>query len=428
VHPFRAVLKSALCLRALPARTWRWIGLYVLTGSALLGLIVFLWRTFEDDIEASLTAYFFPDSWGSIARWIMRRLLAAQTAPLVVSAVASLAGLLVTLLLFPLKSRISASYDAERGLAPEPPQEMTLRVEAWEEVKLFLAFLALQASLFWLGYFEIPALKVIAAILSYGVLFATYAINFIAPLWQRRHGYYSQTVKALALHPLSALTFGAIFALPSVVTGLLFKAYLPSSRLLAVTILFFVAVLSTAWAQAAGTEVAAHLYGRFRATRRAGRPARVLAALAVVALLAGNGVLFFSVARSVHHKSQILKCRYDIDFKSAKLDLPSLGDLFQGKVAIGVSVGVRIENPTPYDVDVERNRVEVRHQETLVAKTEISPFTVPAGARVQERLSFRATVNPKFVLKGLSLFKSGWTITLYMLVEPGFDFPVYLLK
>lgn len=427
--PLRAALTSPAVLLRLPPRTWRWLGLYVLAGSVLIALAMTLWKLFEEDVHAAVTAYLLPDSMLSIGRWVFRQLLAGQSHSLMVTATVTSASLLASLLLFRLKWRIATSLADAEALVPDAPNELRASVEIWEEVKLAACFISLQGALFWLGYFEVPALKVTAEVLTYALLFATWAINFVAPLLQRHGGFYTQTARLLLGHPLTALVFGALFSLPVVAAGLVWKANPQWDRPTAICVLFFATLLCTAAAQACGTRVATALFARFRQTRRPRPWGRVLLWTFFALVLGGCGWLFTNVVLSAHHKSQLLKCNYSVDLLSARAELPSIRELFDGKLTVGASVKLAIANPTAFDVEVEENRVEITHGKEVLATTRITPFKVAAGQAVKRRIAFQLSTDASAIFdKGRALFKSGWTITLYLKVASGFELPVYLLK
>lgn len=267
-------------------------------------------------------------------------------------------------------------------------------MEFRQEFQLALGFIAAQATIFWIGYFEVPA----------------------------------QTVKVLLKHPITALVFGAMFAMPSVVMGFVWKMHPEWTRTFSVGLVVVATLISTAWAQAAGTKLAAALYPTFERTTRSGLVTTVLTWLLLLAVLGGNGTLFAHTTILVHHKSQILKCDYSVDLSSTRAELPSLRDLLDGNLYVGVSANLKIHNPTPFDLSIEKNRVLVKHKEKLVATTHVTPFTVKSKDTIAQRLTFKASLEPSSLLAGLGLFKSGWTITLYLEAAPGFELPVYLLK
>jgi hypothetical protein len=124
----------------------------------------------------------------------------------------------------------------------------------------------------------------------------------------------------------------------------------------------------------------------------------------------------------------VLKCNYQLDSKSVRFETPNFGELLDGQLTLRGSAEVVIENPTRFDFSVERNRLEIRHKDELVSETRLSPFEVRAGRTIRQRIELSLRVRPSFVLHGLSLFKGGWSVVLYLDVGAGFDLPIYLVK
>ncbi|MCK5795795.1 MAG: hypothetical protein KAI47_01325, partial [Deltaproteobacteria bacterium] len=128
----------------------------------------------------------------------------------------------------------------------------------------------------------------------------------------------------------------------------------------------------------------------------------------------------------LHHKSQILKCHYHIIADTLKFKRPGLFSLLRGKVDVGVRFDLRIENPTDYDVAIEKNRVEVRHARDLVAQGRIAPLAIPPHGTKVQTLALNISLHPSVLAKGRALFKDKWSVTLYIEVAKGLEFPIYL--
>ncbi|MGH2830115.1 MAG: hypothetical protein ACRDJM_06500, partial [Actinomycetota bacterium] len=330
--------------------------------------------------------------------------------------------LVVTMLLFSVKERLSASFEAGANLAGgRPMRELPLWLQAWEEIKLFLLFIAVQMAVFWIGYHP-GAWRAAAAVgLSYLWLGFMFAADFVSPVMQRHEGHYSRILTTLARHPIASLGFGALFALPSIVAGTLWP--------MNVVAVFAANVVGIAWAAVAGTWLGARMLDDFERTPRSGALARVAAWLAILAALGINGYRFGALVLSVHHKSQVLKCQYDVDWSSFGVDAPGLAALLDDRVEVGVHFDVRIHNPTEFAVEIERNRVELRHGGELVGTTRLSPVAIAPGQTVERRVALSVEMTPSQLRKGLELLDpAAWEATLYLDVAPGFEFPVYLVR
>lgn len=417
----RDALLSPLAVAKLPARSWGWVAVYLALAAGVLGVTGWLIVAHAGALRAAVLRYLFPESWHFAAGYVVDRFFEAQQVAILMNAVIAGSLLLVTILLFYVKEMVSASFEEGAGLTGKPIRELPLWMQAWEEIKLFLMFVAVQASIFWIDYPPGKWRAIAALVLSYGFLFFTFAIDFLSPVMQRHEGHYSRILKAILRHPIAALAFGALFAAPSIAAGLLWP--------MNVAAVFAANVVGTAWAAVAGTWLGAKLLGDFEATRRSGWPMRIAAWLALLGLLCWNGYRFGALVLSVHHKSQVLKCEYKVDLDSFGVDTPSLSALLDDKVEVGVHFDVTIHNPTEYEVVIEKNRLELIHGGDPIGVSKLSPVTVEPGATVQHRVELTLEVTASRLGKGLDLLDPDkWEITLYLEVAPRFEFPIYLLR
>ena len=152
----------------------------------------------------------------------------------------------------------------------------------------------------------------------------------------------------------------------------------------------------------------------------------------ILGVLAWNGYRFGAVGRSLHHKSQLLKCDYTIDWSSFEAETPSALELLDAarrdSITLGVSFDLTVANPTGIDVEIEDNHLDVRQRGVLIGQTKLPRGRVAAGSTQKLRLTLPLTVVPSQVLRIRELVTSkDWTITLYLDIDDGFTFPVYLL-
>ncbi len=427
-----ALVRGPLAIRRLRARGWAWVGVYLALASIISYVAARQLIVHRPDLERLLIEYILPDGWTFAGELLIERFFRAQRHAVLINAAIGGSLLLVQLLLFPVKEQVSATFEREASLVAELPNEHPLWFQAWEEVKLFLAFLAAQGSIFWLGYSRDPGRQTLALVLSYGFLFASFGIDFLAPVLQRHRQRYSTMLKTLLLHPVLLLAFGALFTLPAVLVGKWIEAHpaMPFGR--AVTMLFAANVVCVAWAAVAGTFCGAHLLADARATRRPAAATRVLAWAFLLGLLAWNGYRLGAVGLALHHKSQILKCEYSLDWTSVGIDRPGpidlIGGLRRDAVEVGVHFDVTIKNPTRFDVEIEENRLEVVHAGQRVATARLTPVRVPAHGQVEQRMALPLRLTPSQLARGTELLRAeGWAITLYLEVASGFELPIYLL-
>jgi hypothetical protein len=229
------------------------------------------------------------------------------------------------------------------------------------------------------------------------------------------------------------LGFGALFSLPPILAGQLVAAFpgWPLGRSL--TIIFAANVLAVAWAAVAGAHAGAKLLPDARATSPPARLTRTLVWALLLVTLAVNAYRFGAVARSLHHKSQLLKLEVDLEWTSFGIDRPGaldvLGSLRDDAVSVGIHFDVKLSNPTAHDVEIENNRLELQQAGQRVAQAKITPLRVPAGGSSEVHVSLPVKLTPSQILRGRELLQGkGWSITWWLDVAPGFEFPIYLLE
>lgn len=399
---------------------------YVLAAAGLLALTAALLLAHQDDLRKALLSYLFPESWHFAADLLVTRFLASQSKAVIVNAAVSGTLVGISVLLFPLKEKVSAAFERESALTTDPIDEFPLWRQALEEGKLVFIYLTAQLSIFWLGYPPDPTRRKLALVLSFLYLFCTFTIDFAGPLFQRHKLSYARILELFAWHPLLLVGFGALLTLPAVLTGLYVTRHPQLSLQTAIITLFSANLVCIVWGVVSGTWLASKLLPAGLSTKEPHALTRAVFALVVVALFAVNARAFSSVALALHHKSQILKCSYRILPSTLRFARPSLGGLLRGKVNVGVRFDLRIENPTPHDVAIEKNRLEVRHGEALVATGRLSPMAVPAGQKRVQTLDLRVDLHPSVLLKGRALLRDKWTVTLLLEVADGLEFPIYL--
>jgi hypothetical protein len=410
----------------LRARSAAWLLAYVAACAILLGTAAALLERHRHDLVDLLAAYLLPESWRFAARTLVERFLHAQGRQVLVNASVG-ASLTALSLLFPIKERLSASFERDARLTREPGRGLPLWLQALEEGWLALVFATAQMTIFWIGYPPHPWRKQLALALSWATLFASTGVSFLSPLWQRHRMRYATILKALLMRPFTLFGFGALFALPPVAAGHFALAHAwPFPR--ALLLVAATTVASVAWATLGGTAAAARLFDAARATRAPHLLTRATANLALLALAGANVWLFGAVALSLHHKSQILKCHYRVVPSSLQVDLPELSTVLANDVHVTLRLDLEIENPTAFDVEIEQNRLELRFEGVPVAFTTVTPLAVPAHLSRTAHVELPLAVNLSVLRRGRALLdRDRWSATLYLRVTPDLEFPFYLL-
>lgn len=424
----RAGIAAPLAFLAMRPATWLWCLLYLgLAGGVLFGVAEAA-AAYHGDVEALLLGYLFPESWQPAARLLVELYFESQARAVLLNAVVAGALVLVSLLLFPVKERLSASFEARNRLTDAPHRELPLWRQGLEELKLLLLYVTAQMLIFRLGYHPDPARKQLAVALGYGFVVFTFAVDFLAPVLQRHGLKYSAVIKALLARPVATGVFGAVFAAPSLLVTAYVARHPEMELLAAVRLLFGVQVGAVAWAAVGGTWLGARMLPGARQVRQSPAPVRGVAWVALLATFGWNAYAYGAAGLAVHHKSQVLKLDYDLDWRSVGFDAPTLGGLLVGEVDVGVRIDLRIGNPTTFDVALEDTRLEVRHEEALVATSHLDPLLVPAGATAAQTLRFRLNLRAGALLKGRELLEDRYALTLFVLAAPGVEVPIYLRR
>jgi hypothetical protein len=430
---YLAGVEAPIAARKLRARSSVWLAIYIAAAAGILGLVGWQLVAHEGELAQLALDYVIPRDWQFAIRTLAHKFFAQQEQLILVNAVITAALLVVQATLFPIKEQVSAALEVDAALVDEPIAEFPIWFQAWEEIKLFLALLAAQGSIFWLGYTDDPVRRKLAVVISFLVLATNVGIDFLSPVLQRHKLRYSQIIKSLFAHPLLLLGFGALFALPAVGATALAAKHKEWSFATQIGVAFGGQVIGVALAVLGGTVAGAPLVADARTRKRSHVAVRVLAWLALAGVLGWNGYRFGAVARSLHHKTQLLKCDYSIDWSSGEAKLPSALDLAiaakNDKLAIAVDFDVTVHNPTAVDVEIENNHFEFRYQGELVAQTSLPRGRVASGATSKLHITLPITVQPSQALKIRDMVAQpkDWTITLYLEVADSFTFPVYIV-
>jgi hypothetical protein len=429
---YLAAIEAPIAARKLRARSAAWLGAYIAAATTVLGIVAWQLVKHREDLLQLAMDYVVPHDWHFATRTLFHKFLGQQEQLVLANAVIAAALLVVQITLFPIKEQVSAALEEDAKLVPEPVEEHPLWFQAWEEIKIFLALLAAQGTIFWIGYTDDPVRRKLAVVISFVVLAANVGVDFLSPVLQRHKLRYSQILKSLAAHPLLTLGFGALFALPAIGATALASAHKEWSFSAQIGVAFGGQVVGVALAVIGGTVAGAPLVADARERKRSHWAFRTLAWLALLGLLAWNGWRFGTVGRSLHRKTQILKCDYAIDWDSFSAQTPTALDLITAartdSITIGLSFDVTVGNKTGVDVEIEENRIEIRQLAQLVAQTKLPRGLVPTGTTQKVHVTLPLTITPSQALRIRELFTTkNWTITLFLQVDDDFTFPIYLL-
>lgn len=411
----------------LSARGRRLAALYVGLAVALLGGLGVAVLALEGGARRVLLSWLFPAELHAPADFFVGYVFKSQTRQVLANALVGVTLLVVSLVLFRVKERLSQAVERDADLTGgRELRELRWWQEGLEEVKLTLLYIAAFFVIFWLGHDPAPWRKIASTGLSYLLIFFSYAVDFGAPLPMRHGLRYSQIVKAMLRRPLVTFAFGAVFSAPVIVAAQV-VAHVPDLGAGAtVGVVFGANVVSIAWAAVGGTWFGARLLPTVETQERSWWPTRVAAWVALLTVVGVGTYAAGNLVVALQGKSQILKCRYSPDWATLKVDKPALGALLGGQVRTQVSFDVVIENPNRLPVRLEDNDLVIADGDGIViARGRLLPLEVPAGATVRTTVGLAVVLEARALLAGASLNPANWRVTLLVHLD-GFDYPIYL--
>lgn len=407
-----------------------WLSLlYLVLAAVILGAVAVAIAASEGDVRRALVAWLFPSEVQGAADLVATYLLEAQTRAVLTNLLISASLLLVSLLLFRVKERLSAAIEADEGLlAGRPHDELPWWKEGLEEVKLIAFYVALFFVVFAIGHGSAPWRRELATALSYAVMFLTFAIDFGAPTPQRHGARYGQVLRALLTQPIATFGFGALFSLPLVAVARLATSSQGLGPGGTVAVIFGANVVGIVWGAAGGTWLGARILPIAERIRPAPAGLRAAWWAVILAIVAGGTTLTVALGETIATKSQILRCSYDVDWSTLAVQRPGLGRLLGGEVDVGVGFDLTISNPNELAVELEENHLDVADGDRVIATTSLAPLSVPAGGSVRTRVELTVTVRAKAFLEGARFDPSAWSITLWVRLGDALDYPIYLRR
>ncbi|MDQ7048186.1 MAG: hypothetical protein Q9M92_01065 [Enterobacterales bacterium] len=387
----------------------RWLISYILLGLVLFLVVMGLYLNYQQAIKSLLLDYLFPRSWHSLSETLISFLYDSQAKSVISNLILSSSLVFSSIFLFPIKEKYSAEFERGGGYSCGNIQEFPLLYQALEETKLFLLYLTSQLIILWIGYYPYTWATNLSIVLSYLFLFFTLALDFIAPTYQRHRKKYARIIKLLLSKPVVSLTFGLIFSLPAIILGQWVISQQDYSLVKIVSILFIANLFLLALAIPAGTHVACRLFPVLDQIKQPTKKSRVIG-YGLLSLFLVLGLLLHSrLLLSLHHKSQLLKAEYDIDWSSFRYQLPDFKSLIEQQSQSNLSFAIVITNPTQFDIQIEPSYILIVQQDSNIAKIDIEGFSIAAGQKKRIELKFKADSNLSLTSQWTNIF-SGWRI------------------
>ncbi len=417
-------LRSVTSLRRGQTTFYRAWLLYVGLALCLFTILALLANAYQAALYEALLSYLLPQSWHTLAGHLIPFFFESQTKIALASMIISGSLVVSSALLFPLKEHCSQLY--ETLIDPEgSSQELPLTVQALEEGKLLILYGAAQSIILGLGYYPYTITQVLSSGLSVLFLFFAFGIDFIAPTLQRHQVRYSTLIKLLLKHWPATLLFGALYSTPVLLIGHWVLKETDFTLLEIASLLFITNIFFMALAIPGGTRLAKQMQSAVASLPKVAPKAKTLAYASVLITFA-LGISFHTlVAVSFHHKSQILKCEYDLDWGSLDAQFAGFREAFLGGQSTRLHFDLTLHNPTPFDVRIEKSQLLIKQNDQLISQTFINSLEVGAGQTQTQRVEIEAAIN----LKHLSTFgglTEGWQVFLVFDILPGIPFVLAL--
>lgn len=416
-----ALLGAPTSLIQLRRQSLAWMGIYCLSGIIVFGLFVWIMLTNQALIKSALLNYLFPQSWHELSETLANFLFESQTKSVVSNAILSGSLVLASIFLFPVKEKYSAMFEKDARYQNGSVDEFPLIYQAWEEIKLLLIYLTAQSVILFIGYYPFQWSIWLSVALSYLFLFFTFGLDFISPTLQRHRSKYVLILKVLLKKPILVITFGLLFSLPVILFSRWIFSFEELTLIEISSILFLVNILFLTLAVPAGTHVASCLLPQIRLTLPPQKKSVIWGYSLMLLLLISGLFLHSRLVISLHHKSQLLKAEYNIDWSSIDFEVPSFSQLTKGKALSNLTFDMIISNPSEYNIEIENSQIFIEQKENMIATIDLNGFSLPAGKSRRVTL----TLDSDSDLSQISSFSQileNWRIDMHMQVWPGIPF------
>lgn len=423
-----SLIRAPLTLFQQDKRSWLALATYLAVGLATFALFGYLLLQNQASIKQLLLDYLFPQSWQSVSEQLLAFFFESQSKQVLGNLILSGSLVVASIFLFPFKEIYSASFEKTKNYPNGLSHEFPLWMQAIEETRLFLFYLTAQSTILWIGYYPYEWANITSITLSYLFLFYTFGLDIISPTFQRHRIKYSKINKLLSKNALATLLFGLIYSLPALLLSQWILT-LESLNLLEVCIILFsINLLFIAISIPAGTEIASDLMRENATTKPVSQTSKQIGYTLACLLLIAGLTLHTRLIQSMHHKTQVLKANYSVNWDSFQFDYRSIGDLLTGDSYGNFSFELTIENPTEFDLVFEDSQLYINKNDLPISQVAIAGFSVPAQSEKAVAMKFDAKSNfSQLTLGNISEILDHWTIEMHIELFPGIPFIIEVM-
>ncbi|MFT5692576.1 MAG: hypothetical protein ACI92E_001911 [Oceanicoccus sp.] len=375
-----AFIRAPLSLALMSRLSGMWLVIYFSCGLVIFSAMSWFLLQNQESIKLLVLDYFFPQSWHRVSESLGLFFFESQAKVVLGNLIISGSLVIASIFLFPIKEKYSAKFEKDAAYNNGISQEFSLPRQALEEAKLFILFLTVQSVILWIGYYPYTWTTKLSVLLSYVALFFTFGLDFISPTLQRHKTSYALILKVLLKNSIAVLCFGLLYSLPVVIFSQVIFRNEELTLIEISTLVFFANILFLTLAVPAGTHLASMLLPEVRRTKEPTKNTRQWVYSTSVVTLLIMLFLHGGLIASLHHKSQLLKANYTIDWSSFDVNLPSFGEFFKGNALTSVSFDVKIGNPTQFDIVIDNSQIVVEKQELSIAIIDLAGFEIPSDS------------------------------------------------
>jgi hypothetical protein len=426
--PLKTIFIDApLSIVNIKQRSLLYMLIYFSLGLVIFGSLTWLMLSNQEQIKSALLNYIFPQSWHEISEKLAHYLFESQAKTVIANMIISGSMVIASIFLFPFKELFSAQFEKDGDYNNGEVKEFPLGLQALEEVKLFLFYLTAQLTILWIGYYPYAWTHWLSIGLSYLFLFFTFGVDFISPTFQRHRQRYSLILKFLFKKYLSVILFGFLYSLPIILLSHFIFSFEQLTLIEIASILFLVNLFLLTLAIPAGTHIASRLMPQLRLAKAPQKRSVQLSYSLMAAILICALILHTKLIKSMHHKSQLLKAEYSIDWDSIDYQLPSFSEFFNGKALTNLSFDLAIKNPTQFDIDVEPSQIVILKDQLLIATIDLNGFRVESGKTHAVTMTFDSNSDLSKITNFRTLLEN-WRVDMQLDLMPGIPFIFNLIE
>ncbi len=404
-----------------------WSAIYSVIAILVFGLLFIFLISHQDTIKSTVLDYLFPKSWQMITERLANFLFESQTKIVLSNMVLSGSLVMSSIFLFPIKEKYSAVFEKCCPQKNQTPKEYPLIIQFFEETKLFFIYLTVQSFILWLGYYPYQWVNYLSIALSYLFLFFTFGLDFISPTLQRHREKYSRILKLFLNKPVLIVSFGFLFSLPSLILSHYIFRFENLTLIEISSILFLFNIVFLTLAVPAGTHVALRLLPQIQHISPIKKITTLISFSAMLLVLISSLFLHSQLILSLHHKSQLLKASYSIDWSSTKYTLPSFSQVLSGQLSSKISFDVTISNPTSFNLLIEKSKFVISKKHVDIANIDLNGFNLGAGEKKIVNLSVNSELDLTKIKQLNNLFDN-WRVDYYIEVYPGIPFIINITE